>query len=396
MIVEILVSGASYFILDAFSKRDFKKFKTEFDGAIERIPGLKNNKDEKLNLIAYDPTEYGYKIKFVLPIGINTDKLQEHILDIKQAFNLAYTHFEHDNRLITLYGIKEYNFKQFKPVKLPPNKLLVAEFTGKNIIVDMNKFPHALICGDTGTGKSRILFTILTNLINNSNKISLYLLQVRKNDLVVFRNCRQVKCCSRTLGEVLEALQEIDLELQRREQILDIEKGYLNIANYNSKSGQILKYIYVVIEEFSFLNTSKADSKEEKLLKAECMRIIKGIVNIGRSSGVFLLTSLQKPTSDSIPTDIKAMLTTRIALNIKDKSTCQVVMGDSSAVNLGERELVCRTKGIETGYSLTIDFPDIQEHTSKSQIQKERKTNPPLIKEKAINKVDDIMKALGI
>ncbi len=394
MIVELILSSGCYFIMEAYQKRGFKKFKKQFDEIITRIPELKNNKSETLNLFSYDTEEYGYKIEFMLPIGVTTNMLQEHILDVKQAFNLSYTHFTNENRLITLYGIKEYNFKQFKPYKLPPNKILIAEFIGKPVVVDMNKFPHALICGDTGTGKSRILFTILTNLINNSNKISLYLLQIRKNDLVIFRNCKQVKYCSRTLDEVLEALQEIELELLRREQLLEIEKGYLNIADYNSKSKRTLKYIYVVIEEFSFLNTSKADSKEEKLIKAECMKHIKSIVNVGRSSGIFLLTSLQKPTSDSIPTDIKAQLTSRIALTIKDKSTCQVVMGNNSAVNLGLRELVCRTKEIETGYSYTIDFPEIQEYIKNSVVEKKPKTEPPV--EKKIENAVDILNALGL
>jgi len=116
---------------------------------------------------------------------------------------------------------------------------------------------------------------------------------------------------------VLESLQLIDLELQRRESLLDIEKGYLNIADYNRLSGKTLKYLYVVIEEFSFLNISRADSKEEKAIKAECLKHIKSVVNVGRSSGVFLITSLQKPTSDSIPSDIKAMLTTRISMLIR-------------------------------------------------------------------------------
>lgn len=394
MIVELLLSGASYYLLEAYSKRKFNAFKKEFDLVIDRLPTLKNNKDEKPNIIAYESTEYGYKIKFLLPVGVTTDTIQNSYKALKEAFKLSSMHFTEDNRLITLHAIKSYDFKLYKPYKLKPNEILIGEFLGNLIIVDMNKFPHALICGDTGTGKSRILFTILTNLINNSNKISLYLLQVRKNDLVLFRNCKQVKACSQTLEQVLESLQGIDLELQRREALLDIEKGYLNIADYNNKSGENLKYIYVIIEEFSFLNISRADSKEEKVIKAECLKHIKSIVNVGRSSGVFLITSLQKPTNDSIPSDIKAQLTCRVSMMIKDKQTSIVVLGNDAAVELGEREFVCRTKGTFKGYSLTIDFPEIQEYTKKSTVVKQPKINSP-IKEKVKN-ADDILNALGL
>lgn len=391
MFVEAGIIGGIGYIAYRLYNKDFLKYKKEFDEIIERVPDLKNNKSEKIQLLNYKNEDYGYTIKFMLPVGINSDKLQENLLDIKQALKLSSTHLKIDNRLITLHAIKQYDFKPFMPLKLPPNKIIIAEFMGEHIIVDMNKFPHALICGDTGTGKSRILFVLLTNLIYSTNRISIYLLQVRKNDLVIFKNCKQVKACSRTLEDVLQSLQEIDDECQRREQLLDIEKGYLNIEDYNKKSGKTLKYIYVVVEEFSFLNVSKGDSSEEKRIKYECMQYLKNIVNAGRSSGVFLITSLQKPTSDSIPTDVKAMLTTRIALNIKDASTCRVVMNNDSAVDLGERELVCRTKDTVKGYSLTIDFPDIQEHTAKWKI--ERKTEQPKIKK---DDAQDIMKALGI
>jgi S-DNA-T family DNA segregation ATPase FtsK/SpoIIIE len=395
MIVELLMSGASYFIFDYLDKREFKEYKKEFDSIIERLPALKNNKNEKPSLISYDTEEYGYKIKLILPVGITTDTIRNNFKALQEAFKLNSIHFTEDNRIITLHAIKQYNYKPFKPLRLKPNEILIGEFLGKYIVVDMNKFPHVLIGGDTNTGKSRVLFTILTNLVNNSNRIELHLLQVRKNDLVVFRDCKQVKCCSRTLDEVLESLKGIDKELQRREQLLDITKGYLNIADYNKLSGKTLKYIYVVIEEFSFLQISRGDNKEEKAIKAECLKLIKSVVNVGRSSGVFLITSLQKPTNDSIPSDIKAQLTTRISMLIKDKSTSIVVLGDDRATNLGDREFVCRTKETIQGYSLTIDFPEIKEFTEKYIVVKEKKKTHPA-KEKIKHTAEDIIKALGI
>src|SRR3712207_7670776 len=59
---------------------------------------------------------------------------------------------------------------------------------------------------------------------------------------------------------------------------------------------------------------------------------IKNIVNVGRSSGVFLITSLQKPTNDSIPSDIKSQLCTRISLRIND-SPASIVDRKSTRLN---------------------------------------------------------------
>lgn len=393
MIVELsLLIGGNY-LTYKYLNRQYEKFKKNFDDLILRIPSLRNNQDETVRLLNYCNTDYGFELKILLPVGISSEQFEKQLLPIKQGLGFPTINLICSNRLITLQGIKNYKYREYEPLNLKPNEILVGEFMGESIIVDMNSYPHALICGDTGTGKSFLLFTILTNLVQ-SYKVNIYLLQVRKNDLVVFRNCKQVKSCSKTLEEVLVALQDVDKELQRREQLLDVERGFLNIETYNKTSGNTLRYIYVCIEEFSFLNISRVDSKDEKRIKYECMKHIKSIVNAGRSSGVFLLTSLQKPTNDSIPTDIKAQLTTRIALNIKDASTCRVVMDNDSAVDLEERQLICRTKGTELGYSLTIDFHKIKKYTKDSIIKKSDKIIRPKAKEE--NTSTDIMRALGL
>ncbi|MPM10634.1 hypothetical protein SDC9_56967 [bioreactor metagenome] len=79
---------------------------------------------------------------------------------------------------------------------------------------------------------------------------------------------------------------------------------------------------------------------------------------------------------------------------IKDKQTSIVVLGNDAAVELGDREFVCRTKGTIKGYSLTIDFSEIKEYTKKSEKVKQQMSNTP-IKEKFVNS-EDILKVLGL
>lgn len=137
MLVELgLLAGGGY-IFYRYKNKDFFEFKKEFDEIIERISELKNNQGEKVNLISYRPEDYGYTIKFMLPVGISSNKLEENLLSIKQALKLSSTHLKVDNRLVTLHAIVSYDFKPYLPVKLPPNKLLIAEFMGNKIIVDI-------------------------------------------------------------------------------------------------------------------------------------------------------------------------------------------------------------------------------------------------------------------
>jgi hypothetical protein len=388
MITEALILGCigyTYKNIDKIQiKRKWKQItysKSEFT----------NRLGKTLKIWSIERTDYGHLIKVELPYGYTLEQLEKDLSTFKEGLGYKSIQLENENNIVNMYCVKEFKFKDFKPIKLPPNKLLIADGLIGPIIVDMNKFPHVLTGGDTGTGKSRILLLILSNLIKNCSNIELYMLQIRKNDLGVFQNCVQVKVNSKTLNEVLEALKKIDQECKKRERLIDNTKGYYNIEDYNKKAHNKLKYIYVVIEEFSFLNISRGDNKEEKQLKAQCLKHIKTIVNVGRSSGVFLITALQKPTNDSIPSDIKAQLCTRVSLKIADEPAAIVILGNGKASKLQEREIICRTLREQQGYSFTIDHEMVTENIKHRIIEKKKDVAPV----KAESKISNILGILN-
>lgn len=374
MITEFAIAGAGvalYRNLDKIKlKRKWKEItysKSEFTNRLEKT----------LKIWRIDRTPYGYDIITELPYGYTFENLNRDLDIFKEGLQFQSIQLSQVSNMVIMNCVVNYRFKSYVPMQLPPNKILIADGLIKPIIVDMNSFPHCLIGGDTGTGKSRILLLIITNLIKYCSNVELYLLQIRKNDLGVFQNCAQVKVNSKTLEEVLQALENIDKECRRREKLIDNTKGYYNIADYNKSNGDTLKYIYVVVEEFSFLNISRGDCKEEKALKTKCLKHLKMIVNVGRSSGVFLITALQKPTSDSIPSDIKAQLCTRISLKIADGPAAKVILGNESATKLGNREIICRTLEEKKGYSFTMDHNMVMENIKDRIIEKKIKLENP-------------------
>jgi len=353
-----------------------------------------NRLEKTLKIWRIDRTPYGYDIITELPYGYTFENLNRDIDIFKEGLQFQSIQLSQVNNVVIMNCVAHYKFKDYSPMQLPPNKILIADGLIKPIIVDMNKFPHMLIGGDTGTGKSRILLLILTNLIKYCSYIDLHLLQIRKNDLGVFQNCAQVKTYSKTLEEVLQALESIDKECRRREKLIDNTKGYYNIEDYNKDNVNKLKYTYVVVEEFSFLNISRGDSKEEKALKTKCLKHLKMIVNVGRSSGVFLITALQKPTSDSIPTDIKAQLCTRISLKIADGPACKVILGNENATKLGEREIICRTLEEEKGYSFTMDHNMVMENI-KDRIVEKNIEKPKEVIESDLSNILEILNGIN-
>jgi S-DNA-T family DNA segregation ATPase FtsK/SpoIIIE len=373
MITEIVLFSALTGVAFNFKNADKNKIRDDFMKITYRS-SLINRQKETLKIKEIKLTDYGYFIVISLPWGIVFDEFENELDVFKEGLKLDSIHATGEKGIVELNCIKNYNFKTYAPVKLNPYEILIGDRFGSHIKVNMNNFPHVLLGGDTGSGKSRMLLVLLTNLIQSN--VDIYLLQARKNDLGVFQNCKQVKSFSKTIDDILLSLIEVDRICKHREQLIDNTKGIYNIEDFNKTSCYKLKYVYVVIDEFSFLNVSKGDNKYEKKQKYECLKYIKSIVNVGRSSGVFLITSLQKPTNDSIPTDIKAQLTTRISMIIKDTATSLVVMGDNSATTLKEREFVCKTLNTVKGFTMTIDHDLIMNNINRHIINKTLSKKP--------------------
>lgn len=384
MITEILLLCSCTYLYKNWWKI---KLKIKFKDIVKSNSRFTNKSNTSITCYMISKEEYGYKLFINLPYSYTLKDLYKDIDIFKEGLMLDSLQIENDKH-ISLNCICNYEFKDYKPIRYPPNKLLICSSLTSHICVDINKFPHVLIGGDTGTGKSRILLLILTNLIHHNKNIDIHLLQLRKNDLGVFNNCIQVKSICNNLNDILNTLININNECIRRESLIDNTKGIYNIEDYIKKHGD-LHYVYVVIEEFSFLNKSQGDSKQEKILKQQCLKYIKTIVNVGRSSGVFLITALQKPTADSIPSDIKSQLCTRISLRIEDPSTSKVILGDESASKLSEREVIVKTNTKQYGYSYTINHQMIMENIKDSIINKKIKiTNTN-------DNLDNILEALN-
>ena len=205
MITEALILGGLSYI---HKNRDKILIKRKWKQITFSKDEFTNKLNKTLLIHAIKRTEYGHIIRIELPYSYTLDQLEKDLSIFKEGLHYKSIQLKNENNIVDMYCVKEFKFKDFKPIKLPPNKLLIADGLIESIIVDMNKFPHCLIGGDTGTGKSRILLLILTNLIKYCNNVELYLLQVRKNDLGVFNNCSQVKVNSKTLEEVLESLKK--------------------------------------------------------------------------------------------------------------------------------------------------------------------------------------------
>lgn len=326
-----------------------------------------NRQEEIPILVKYDKVSYGHKALLDISNIISFEKLEEKKNLIKTFFKARELELNlNSDGLVELEVITEpLEDLKYKPIKCEPYELYVGYGYKDHIKINLNSFPHMLIGGDSGSGKSRFLMLALTNLINQHKNIELYLCQIRKSDLAVFSKCKQTKYVARSLKDTRDLLKHIQGECKRREKLLEkyLMEGVYNIQDFNNKfPSRALKYLYLILDEFAFFNVSGADTKEEKVLKKEILGLIKEVVNVGRSSGVFAITSLQKPTNSSIPSDIKAQLCTRVSFKMLDDSTSIIVLGNGNATKLKAREGIVRTIQEDNIKVPFIDHTLIMEH----------------------------------
>lgn len=345
MIVEGIGLGIAGLLLYRSAKDEYYKYKGMVEALPDKNKSFTNAAGNKIKFINYKDNVIRLDIAGIC--GVDTVESQKDFL--KSYFRVKDIEFTDNlNGKIDLKLIDNSKFeKNFEVIPQQEFEILTGYKDYKPNLVNMNRFPNVLIGGDTGSGKSRFLMVLLSNLIANCPDVELYFMQIRKSDLILFKDCKQCKYIARDLTKARNLLKHINDLCIERDQIIEqytVSDGILNIEDYNRHfKNNKMKYIYLVLEEFSFFMPNGADSKEEKQLKREILGYIRQIVNSSRSVGVFTITSLQKPTKDSIPTDIKSQLSVRVAFKLLDKENSIVILGNSSATKLKPLEAIIRT-----------------------------------------------------
>ena len=345
MIVEGIGLGIAGLLLYRSAKDEYYKYKGMVEALPDKNKSFTNASGNKIKFINYKDNVIRLDIAGIC--GADTVESQKDFL--KSYFRVKDIEFTDNlNGKIDLKLIDNSKFeKNFEVIPQQEFEILTGYKDYKPNLVNMNRFPNVLIGGDTGSGKSRFLMVLLSNLIANCPDVELYFMQIRKSDLILFKDCKQCKYIARDLTKARNLLKHINDLCIERDQIIEqytVSDGIFNIEDYNRHfKNNKMKYVYLVLEEFSFFMPNGADSKEEKQLKREILGYIRQIVNSSRSVGVFTITSLQKPTKDSIPTDIKSQLSVRVAFKLLDKENSIVILGNSSATKLKPLEAIIRT-----------------------------------------------------
>ncbi len=211
------------------------------------------------------------------------------------------------------------------------SKLAVAlgrDTASSPMIVDLDRMPHVLIAGTTGSGKSVLINAIIASLLfrNSPDQLKLILIDPKRVELTNYNNIPHLLTPVITEPEkILSALKWAMAEMDRRYKLFQ-SVGVRNIAGYNEMSGfQALPYIVIVVDELADLMMFAPVEVEDAVTR---------IAQLARATGIHLVLSTQRPSVDVITGLIKANIPCRIAFNVASLVDSRVILDGPGAEKL--------------------------------------------------------------
>lgn len=203
---------------------------------------------------------------------------------------------------------------EYTPVKLENNTFLLGKKSHfKDLYLRLDKNNSALlIAGKKGSGKSSLLRTILTNSFLNHDNLIYYLCDYKVVELALYKKRKEVKSYEYTQEGIEETLIKINEIINKRNEIFEKEE-VLDIETYNLKHNGKMKYIMLVIEEMALMKSKKA--------KGELM----SVMAIGRSAGILIICTTQRPDSRTFDSFVKANFDYIIGLATLNKINSEVI-----------------------------------------------------------------------
>lgn len=352
----------------------------KWSNIIENTEKCYSKAGETFKIRKITEADYGFNLDISIPSGLDFDKLYSLKSKISSSFN-AIADIKNEDFKNTVYVITkpfEDNVK-YTPVLVKPWELYIGQtYYYKPVIISMKDNPHLLYSGITNSGKTVCLLTAITNLVHYYHKeIELYLAQISsKKDLRKFANVKQTKYFADTPHKAELMYKHVYDEMLRRNNLFNnVKDEYIdNIFDYNKKfkNGK-LPFIYVCTDEFAAYMKASFDSKQTSEWKDNCLNYLLSIIREGRSVGIYILASLQRPDQQSLPATLKSQFNTKVVFRQSNSASSLVVCDDTSATTLKKREAYCITnEGKELMKTIYLDNNLIMEYIEKS-IEKSHK-----------------------
>lgn len=269
------------------------------------------------------------------------------------------------------------------PTSYDDSKLLVTlgkNIMGKPVYCEINKTPHLLVAGSTGSGKSVCINSLIVSILMRTkpDEVKLVLVDPKKVELSMYNGVPHLLAPVVTDARKANiALKKIVVEMERRYDLFS-DSGTKNIAGYNayidkenenrSDSDKLnhLPFIVVIIDELADLMLVAAKEVEDSIMR---------ITQMARAAGIHLIVATQRPSADVITGVIKANIPSRIAFAVASNIDSRTILDASGAEKLlGKGDMLFLPQGENTPIRIQGTFlsdeeiKNVVDYTIKQQI----------------------------
>lgn len=328
-------------------------------------------------------TEFLYRAYFKLPVGMSVKDVKEKLDAIELAVNAEVDAYRKDEYCVLEFSTGHIKYQEnydLSVVLNPPEK----EQGGKYILplsvgysrrgfqwIDLADYPHLLIGGQTGGGKSVFLRQALITLLYSlpPERLKMYMVDLKGGlEFKLFHDTPHVQSIAKDLYNSLEIIHNLELEMENRFEILfhagqEVEK----IATYNELKDNALPYIVLCIDEFAELSPEEVgkdeiaqappeyaplltelglfDPKRAKEGQGVTVKLkelltmihskVSRLLRLARAVGIHIILATQRPDAKVLPGQSKQNIPTTVAFKVRNRINSQILLdSDSAAVNI--------------------------------------------------------------
>ncbi|MBE6548223.1 MAG: DNA translocase FtsK [Ruminococcaceae bacterium] len=214
---------------------------------------------------------------------------------------------------------------------------LGADVSGHPVVFDIEKMPHLLVAGTTGSGKSVCINTIIASILYRAkpDEVKLVLIDPKKVEFNVYRDIPHLSCKIVTdPKKAAGALNSAVNEMEKRFELIE-EVGVRNITGYNEITKNdpdkpFMPRMVIIIDELADLMMTAPDEVETAICR---------IAQKARAAGIHLILGTQRPSVDVITGLIKANIPSRIAFTVTssvDSRTIIDIGGAEKLIGMGD------------------------------------------------------------
>ena len=278
------------------------------------------------------------------------------------------------NKSISMVSVREVLTSV--PAAKANSKLLAVlgrDIMGSPQWMEINKTPHLLVAGSTGSGKSVCINSIIASILMRAkpDEVKLVLVDPKKVELSIYNGVPHLLAPVVTDPKRANvALKRIVAEMERRYDVFE-ESKTKNIESYNSyidkknegkseeEKEQHMPYIVVIIDELADLMLVAAKEVEDSIMR---------ITQMARAAGIHLIVATQRPSTDVITGVVKANIPSRISFAVSSGIDSRTILDMIGAEKLlGKGDMLFLPQG--TNAPLRIQGTFISEEETKKIVE---------------------------